>query len=1057
MKKIIYSLVIMIAAGSLFTSCIEPVEPAGIYDLREAKARYYDALSKLRAADAVKVEAEADLIKAQAEMKRAKVEYQNLLNEEQRLLNEATALGNEKDAAKWAMKLEELQKEHELNMIDYERKIAQAQEALRQALSQIAMAGLDLTTAEKNALNNAITAYEKALKDVQDAQEAVTAAEAALWAFDYEMSNMYDDEFIFTESYGDYIRTGMDYKTYLETCVAYYELYAAYFAAMYDEMATNTDLAKWAEELEDLKADLTEAKYNRYQVTKDSVEYMMNVYHDGVHGYEMAVDAWVKDHPAVAKPTAPTAPKESDYPAADYLADTITFPTVKVPAGDAAFDKLVSMLSGYMLADSPVSGASPANKVMFKDGEGQLIIVANQDMKDFILGTETATDLEYKYKDKDGNPKTISAQYGLNGALSTLKRALVLSHSTATKEDAEKVAKEKLAIWTADRDSIILLYKAKAAKKSVAEAYAPLATAMKALKDAKTEATSESGSLVKAAETLAETLNGMVNHADISRADSLKLVEAFVDFAKTRAAYLDYTPYKNGTEFDNKDLFYFSSSVTPTHIVDSIPFKDLTIALIDKTPAYEYRPDKSQITTAKVAAFQNIAEQLFGATSNIALAIKNFGASNPNYPVAATDLNTAGLYGAYKYVAGTPAKITNADDSEYTPKEVTDAIAAVNAAATELNNLWKRFWAENLGATVDAKGNVTIPALQDKYNPEVYTMDVFTNPYNVIVVDGGKIKWTANLGAILGSVDPNKAKNDGSDFNAGGYVTGAAIFAGSLGNTDFFNWAVANDEWINFDSTESLEKIEKWIGEVVAAFEKDAADAEAKAKKAYEKAVANYDKAKATYDANKAKYDAYQAALAAFVGYKEDGKTLRPITTTIGAPDANYQAAGVKQTETGIYQWTGVWDLAGEQAELAEKYLPGYPEKLAKWHTDAVAIDHQIIHLEAIVKELEDAYITASGILYDETDYIEWYGFNVEEYFEDFLDYLNTMYERCLAYISMYEDAIAEYEAGYSAAQIQREILVHQLEYAEAKLADAEIKLQVAEETYQKVLAAILG
>ena len=66
MKKIIYSLVIMIAAGSLFTSCIEQVEPEGIRDLREAKARYYDALSQLRAKDGVYREAEAAYKLAQA-------------------------------------------------------------------------------------------------------------------------------------------------------------------------------------------------------------------------------------------------------------------------------------------------------------------------------------------------------------------------------------------------------------------------------------------------------------------------------------------------------------------------------------------------------------------------------------------------------------------------------------------------------------------------------------------------------------------------------------------------------------------------------------------------------------------------------------------------------------------------------------------------------------------------------------------------------------------------------------------------------------------------------
>lgn len=50
----------MIAAGSLFTSCVENTEPQGIKDLRLAKADYLDALSNLRAADAEKVKAFLD-------------------------------------------------------------------------------------------------------------------------------------------------------------------------------------------------------------------------------------------------------------------------------------------------------------------------------------------------------------------------------------------------------------------------------------------------------------------------------------------------------------------------------------------------------------------------------------------------------------------------------------------------------------------------------------------------------------------------------------------------------------------------------------------------------------------------------------------------------------------------------------------------------------------------------------------------------------------------------------------------------------------------------------
>ena len=49
----------MIAASSLFTSCIEQVEPEGVKAIREAKARYYDALSQLRAKDGELRQAEA--------------------------------------------------------------------------------------------------------------------------------------------------------------------------------------------------------------------------------------------------------------------------------------------------------------------------------------------------------------------------------------------------------------------------------------------------------------------------------------------------------------------------------------------------------------------------------------------------------------------------------------------------------------------------------------------------------------------------------------------------------------------------------------------------------------------------------------------------------------------------------------------------------------------------------------------------------------------------------------------------------------------------------------
>ena len=74
MKKIIYSLVIMIAAGSLFTSCIEQVEPEGIKNLRDAKAEYIRALKDLRAADAEFQRASAEVQRAEAALRQAQAD-----------------------------------------------------------------------------------------------------------------------------------------------------------------------------------------------------------------------------------------------------------------------------------------------------------------------------------------------------------------------------------------------------------------------------------------------------------------------------------------------------------------------------------------------------------------------------------------------------------------------------------------------------------------------------------------------------------------------------------------------------------------------------------------------------------------------------------------------------------------------------------------------------------------------------------------------------------------------------------------------------------------------
>lgn len=1077
MKKIIYSLVIMIAAGSLFTSCIEPVEPAGIYDLREAKARYYDALSKLRAADALLVEAKADLKKADAEFRRAQVENQNLLNEAQRLANEAQKLGNEKEAAKWAMKLEELKKEHELNMINYEGQIAQAQENLRQILSDIEMAALDLTDAEKAALADAIFRYETAYGNYLDALEAVTDAEAALWALQYEYNNMYDEEGIYFDYYGDYIRTGQDLVEYYESCVEYYTMYAAYFANMYEEMAENSDVAKWAEELEELKAELAEREYNRYQVTKDSVEYMQNVFHDGNIEFGLAVNAWKEANPAVAEPKKPTEPKESSYKPADYQKDSIAFDVLEYTAPNQAFDKFRSLISSYETIKSLVADTT-YNTITVNTTDKTITLIANQQMKEFVLGTETSTKgsqvLKYYDKETETNVEK-KADYGLVGALSVLKRDLVLKGKDGkTPEELAKELKEAKENWEADRDTLMKFFdaveKAEAAKKgNPYEAYEPIAKAMKAYKEAKeADAKGQSG-MVAASKTLIEVLNGIVSHADLSTPDSTELVKAIVAFATAREQYLTYKPYKNSPRDSNKIYYVYSTS--PDVLVDSsINFKDLTLDYIRKHPSMKYNwtggttyADLSEGGAVKGAAFRTILTQLVGST--IANRIKTPATSTE------TDLNTTAFYDAYKFVAGDPAEIDDLAGNKFEDPAVAKAEDAFEAAVDAFNELFVRYWnyipvvlpAEVLAANyTDFTTGVSA-----EFNPAVYTIETFTEPYNCVAFDedGETILPTAAIQVILASVDPYADPNDFQGTNFNPIKTTSAIFNDY--QTDFYKYMKAAWAADNTDTQMAIDKIEEWIDGVIAAFEKNVTDAEAAAKKAYEDAKAQYEKDMKTYDTKKAKYDEYMTALKAFVGVDAKGNPINvsknadgaylPNVVSIQAP-SNYISAQVKQTQTGAFTWEGEWRLGGTQKELAEKYMPGFPEKLAAWRSAAKDNEDKIGHLKAIINALEKAYMAAIGVVEGVSGAaVEAEFENVEGYYEAYLDYLQEMIEICLANITWYTDAIAEAEAGYNQLQIDIEIAEHNLAYYQQLLTDATIELEVAEAYYNKVMTAILG
>ena len=188
MKKIIYSLVIMIAAGSLFTSCVTNTEPQGVKDLREAKADYLASLSKLREADAEKIKADAAyrqaeiaIVNAQAALAQATAEAAQIANEIQKARNEA-----EVEVLK--AQIAATKANAELAAVNAEKALAFAKSDLEKALRKIAAESIGLTVDEKIVIERKVNALNAALDRYHTAFVNVERAKMDIWNMEYDLA-----------------------------------------------------------------------------------------------------------------------------------------------------------------------------------------------------------------------------------------------------------------------------------------------------------------------------------------------------------------------------------------------------------------------------------------------------------------------------------------------------------------------------------------------------------------------------------------------------------------------------------------------------------------------------------------------------------------------------------------------------------------------------------------------------------------------------------------------------------------------------------------------------
>ena len=227
-KKVLSAILFsaLFAGTGTFTSCIDNDEPAGIEELRGAKAALLLAKVEVEKADAAFTLAQAEVEKAKAAIKNAKAEYEAALAEGQRLANELQAAQNEQEKLAIEAAIADAKRAAELAAITHEEELLSAKTALAEAKRtyELTLAKIEVAKELLPYQDMVEISYFQGL--VSDAQDKVDDAVAEL----EDAKEDYDDAAI------DYKYKGEIEKKRLENAVAKQEGLLA---------AAKEELAKW--------------------------------------------------------------------------------------------------------------------------------------------------------------------------------------------------------------------------------------------------------------------------------------------------------------------------------------------------------------------------------------------------------------------------------------------------------------------------------------------------------------------------------------------------------------------------------------------------------------------------------------------------------------------------------------------------------------------------------------------------------------------------------------------------------------------------------------------
>jgi predicted nucleic acid-binding Zn-ribbon protein len=1116
MKKIIYSLVIMIAASTLFTSCLEYVEPVGIQQLRTAKADYLDALATLRLAD-------AELQRANAAYVLAQTAYVDAMTAHHLITNRIYEYDVQIKAAETELEVDRLKKEKELLQITHaadmawaKEQLAWAEEQLRVALRAIAAVQHLLTDEERIVLAEVTANYLDALEEYNLWLYDLEEAKEVLWNLEYAFNDATD--------------WGADYQGHIDFFTA--EIARAQLAL--NTVPQNLDLEDWNAEVENLKDSIDAYNYGRQVISKDSVLYMTNVYCEGSEAYERALEAWLaqfkggvqivgttlkvddlfeapEDHAGDEMVAAPTKPKAADYALnskrAELSWNIVVTPKEKADiAAKLVYDKFVDLITDYATQIAPfgdstnIANGAYYGKVVHTAGDDTLKIQARADMKDFILNDDT--DVKQTYKWKKGNVQHVSeGLYGLKGAYSILERHLVLIEAGSNVAALQTAYNKAKKAWKDDRD--YLINKTHLAEQAAALANMKTCELKPAVHRLPKDGRAEDLMFAITQYRISRTQDGKQN----STTDTTTLVAAIRNFYQAKAAYIgdahkdhDRIEY---VDFAGNKVKLWLGDLTYEGLIQKRIVEDMVSPHDDRRYQSLYG---GKVTDAEAREYKTVDNELNKAVDpgwipagkterDYDAILKIFHVIFPNAPDgtfdswgdampwlvdATNNVHTENLTWMIVNPAnpGGPA-ITAAKAPTLIYDNTKADLNLEGAGSKKFVQVYNRFW--------NPAVPLTVATIDQAWDAGCYSDTTFNVPYRLVRFTGGTINDHLDLRVVLSLIDPLRGVVGTNTHDWVGKVDDQSAIFGEPGRrTEFYEMLKAEEDLI-------LEKAKTTyratMDRIKAEIDKIEADFDAR----IAKLAADYAAAQANYNADKAAWDAYTAAIDAkkkellkeLTG-SEKGKVVKEIAK----PDANTHNVPTSMKKyfdhEGLPVWNGEYALGGKQLEWANEFLKDYPAKLKEWMIATRTANHVIMHLNAIMDILDPAYRAATKIYtydwqkyvlnvdpithaynvdvaaikrdYDAgaaatlLDYFANYNEHQKEYREAWTKYLND----CTVQLGYWKQVLAAYEAGYDPLEMAIKEQRGIVEVIEGWVAVYKKYLEEAEAEYKATIAKLL-